>query len=180
MTLKYNKIYILIFLVLYDLNLSEAVNCSGEPMMINEHFAGCCPGRPKYYSIPCMDKLRANGTFSSECYLNCMYRDNGFYDGSTIDMLALKHFLDSQITDDTFKLVYMKGFARCKKLDKNSIKEKFEFITMENKLNCDIYPQQINICVWYYILANCPSSYAADDEYCYIKREWANECLLKS
>ncbi|TMW42469.1 hypothetical protein DOY81_012451, partial [Sarcophaga bullata] len=63
-------------------------NCHDEPVMLDEEFVGCCRGRPKYTSEPCVDALLENNTLSSECVINCIYREFEIYDGETINMAS--------------------------------------------------------------------------------------------
>lgn len=64
-------------------------------------------------------------------------------------------------------------------LEKTTINATFHFVELNNEFNCDVYPQYMDICVWYYTLANCPESYYNNDDSCNSKRDWVNECLLK-
>ncbi|KAM7343192.1 uncharacterized protein ACRADG_010331 [Cochliomyia hominivorax] len=175
------KKYILLVLVLYNLPSNEADNCLDDAVVLDDQFVGCCRGRPKYTSEPCIDELFANDTFSPVCLLNCLYREYDIYNDSDIDLTAVQAFLDSQIPDADFNLMFMNAFERCSKLDKTSIKKTFNFIELKgNDYDCDEYPQYVDICVWYHTVANCPESYATNDETCNDKKEWVNECLLKS
>lgn len=47
-----------------------------------------------------------------------MYREALIYDGETIDLNATKAFLDSQIPNEDFNLVYADAFERCSQLGK--------------------------------------------------------------
>lgn len=47
-----------------------------------------------------------------------MYREFEIYDGTAIDLVAVKTFLDAQITDANFNSMYNNAFESCSKLGK--------------------------------------------------------------
>lgn len=126
-----------------------------------------------------------------------MYKEFQFYDGNVFNIEAVKTFLDAEIVEEDFNLMYMNAFEKCSQLgkvlkknieicinfilflDKSTINETFHFVELDNVFNCDVYPQYMDICVWYHTLANCPESYYSNDDVCNSKSEWVNECLLK-
>ena len=55
-----------LFILFNFIILSWAENCHDEPVMLDEEFVGCCRGRPRYTSEPCVDALLENNTLSSE------------------------------------------------------------------------------------------------------------------
>ncbi|XP_065369014.1 uncharacterized protein LOC135961442 [Calliphora vicina] len=173
------KFYFIAIILSFSV-LCWADNCADEPILLDEEFIGCCRGRPKYTSEPCIDVLLENDTFSEECLLDCMYREFEIYNGTEIDLVAVKTFLDAQITDANFNLMYNNAFEICSKFDNKTIEETFSFIKLNNNYECDVYPIYMDICVWYHTLANCPEDYATNDENCINKQTWVNECLLKS
>lgn len=122
--------------------LSYAENCHDDPVLLDEEFVGCCRGRPKYTSEPCVDALLENNTLSSEvscnkriykqnvynssiqfnyfrfkCIINCIYREFKIYDGEAIDMASIKTFLETQIPQESeFVVMYTNAFETCSKL----------------------------------------------------------------
>ncbi|TMW44265.1 hypothetical protein DOY81_010654 [Sarcophaga bullata] len=146
--------------------------------MLDEEFVGCCRGRPKYTSEPCVDALLENNTLSSECVINCIYREFEIYDGETINMASVKTFLETQVTqEEEFVTMYTNAFEMCSKLDKDTIAKKFHFFKFVNEHGCDEFPPLIDMCVWYHTLANCPESYASDSETCINKKQWVTSAF---
>lgn len=60
------KLLNLLLLILSVIQISTGDNCSQDPVILDEQFVGCCRGRPKYTSEPCIDSLLENDTFSNE------------------------------------------------------------------------------------------------------------------
>lgn len=60
------KIIKLLLLFASVITITAGDNCSRDPVILDEEFAGCCRGRPRYTSEPCIDELFANDTFSTE------------------------------------------------------------------------------------------------------------------
>ncbi|KAI8126938.1 hypothetical protein CVS40_3116 [Lucilia cuprina] len=167
-------------LILNLIILCCAQNCQDDPVKLDEQFIGCCRGRPKYTSELCIDTLLANDTFSEKCILDCMYKEFKIYDGEQIDLEAVNTFIDEQITDVNFNLIYMDAFESCSKFAKDTLQQKFSFVKYDNEHNCDDYAMFVDICVWYHTLGNCPEEYANNDDICHDKREWVNKCLFET
>lgn len=48
--------------------------------------------------------------------MNCIYTEFEVYDGKTIDLAAVKRFLNDKIPDEDFRNSYMVAFQRCSQL----------------------------------------------------------------
>ncbi|XP_073811200.1 uncharacterized protein [Musca autumnalis] len=155
-------------------------DCENGADTINEQYLLCCTGRPIYASENCIDKMMETNKFSPNCLLACMYREYGIYDDlDTLDLDAASKLLDEQVLNENFNAVYKQAFERCSQFEKSNLFESFSFINATNRYGCDKYPRFVDSCVWYYTVANCPSSHIVDSEECNSKTVWLNECIFK-